>query len=44
MFDNSKTIYEDTLKKSGFKNKLSCQQILFRIWMNIKKRRKEKEM
>ena len=26
MFDNSKTIYEDDLKKSGFQNKLTYQQ------------------
>ena len=26
IFDNWKTIYEDTLKKSGFQNKLSYQQ------------------
>ena len=29
IFNNSKTIYEDTLKKSGFQNKLSYKQNSF---------------
>ena len=31
MFDNSKTIYEDALKKNGFQSKLSYQQNIIQI-------------
>ena len=42
--NNSKTIYEDTLKRVDFKINYRINKTVFRIMMNTKKRRKEKEI